>query len=209
MGSRRTGVLTASGRRARSEPLEVFTRPQRSTPARVTGLLIRLRAELTVAVVGLLVWLWLVARIAAWVAGLLVALVALAVACWGPSRRYVVRHGCAVMTRHRLRTAFVECRVMNYFGAVPLLLWARPIPTGERVWLLLRAGIAADDIERHLPYLGSACWGSEARLNPYGSTAAFVTVDVIRRDPLAAGSLSPLPARRLRLVPSAGGGRGA
>jgi hypothetical protein len=204
---------TSRERVARSEPFEVFTRPQRSQLARVAGLVVRLRAELTTAAVAVTVWLWLVARMAVEMAGLLVGLVLLAVAAWPVSRRYVVRRGYAVMTRHRIRATFVERRIMNYSGNVPVLLWARPIPAGERVWLLLRAGIDAHDIERILSYLGSACWGGDARLHPCGPMAALVTVDVIRRDPLAADIASPL-GRRLHLVDAppalpAGGGRSA
>ncbi len=38
---------TSTDRNTRSEPFEVFTRPQRSVPARLVGLLIRCRAEIT------------------------------------------------------------------------------------------------------------------------------------------------------------------
>ncbi|MGD9526455.1 MAG: hypothetical protein AB7I38_16385 [Dehalococcoidia bacterium] len=54
---------------AESEVDEVFTRPQRSLPARIAGLMVRMRAELCVGVVALLAWLWLVDRMPAWIAG--------------------------------------------------------------------------------------------------------------------------------------------
>lgn len=41
---------------------------------------------------------------------------------------------------------------MNYTGNLPVLLWSRPIPVGERVWLLLRAGINLRDVEHNLDY---------------------------------------------------------
>jgi hypothetical protein len=65
MRARSIAARTPRERFARSDPFEVFTRPQRSRLARVAGLVVRLRAELTTATVAVAVWLWLVARMAA------------------------------------------------------------------------------------------------------------------------------------------------
>ncbi len=203
----------------RSEPFELLRRPQRTLPARILGLVIRLRAELLVATAAIWLWVWLVERMPAWTAAATIGVPALGVALWGPGRRYVCRRVFAVATRHRLRAVFVECRVMNFSGNLPLLLWCRPTPVGERVWLLLRAGIDLREIELRLSHIAVGCWATDARVSPHPWTAALTVVEVIRRDPLT-GPAVPSPvaapatvvdrARRLRLVPAlVGGGRHA
>src|SRR4051794_32738834 len=173
---RRGCVRTNRERVSRTEPFEVFTRPQRSAPARIAGLLIRLRAELFVGLVVLYLWTWLAQLMPDRLVGVLVVVIIGVAVVYPPSRRYVVRRGLAVMTRHRLRAVFVERRIMNYSGNVPLLLWSRPTPVGERVWLLLRAGIDLHDIERNLTFIAVACWASDARATVPSSIAALVVV---------------------------------
>lgn len=208
----RGGVRSTGDRLARSEPFEMFKRPQRSLPARIAALILRMRAELLVLVVGVSLWLWLVHRMPAWTAALVVTVPSLGVACWGPGRRYVVRRVWAVLTRHRLRQVFVECRIMNFSGNLPLNLWSRPTPVGERVWVFLRAGIDLREIELRLTHIAAGCFGTDARVAPHPKMAALVIVDVVRRDPLTGPAVSspvataaPEPSR-LRLV---GGGRHA
>lgn len=206
MRDRAALARTFGERHLRNEPFELLTRPQRSVPARVVGLLIRLRAELLVGLVALFVGRWLGDLRPAWAAGLLVVLVLVAVAVWTPSRRYLVRRCFAVLTRHRFRAVCVERRIMNYSGNVPVLLWSRPTPVGERMWMLLRAGIDAQDIERNLSYVAVACWANDARVTPHRRVSALVVLDVIRRDPLTGPAVvspfgTPSARRRARVVP--------
>jgi hypothetical protein len=202
-------VRTSRDRLTRTEPFEVFTRPQRSWPARLLGLAIRLRAEITVTVLALAAWVWLTDRIETWAAVLVLVGLVLVVAGWPASRRYVVRRCFAVMTRHRFRATCIERRLMNFSGNVPLLLWCRPTPVGERLWVLLRAGIDAGDIERNLSHAASACWAGDARAAAHRTVSALVVVDVIRRDPLRGPAHtsphSTRPASRRRLVVLRGG----
>lgn len=209
----RGAVRTSRDRLSRTEPFEVFTRPQRSLPARLVGLVIRLRAELLVAALAITVWLWLTDRMPVWAAGLTVAVPALALTAWPASRRYVVHRCYAVMTRHRLRAACVERRIMNYSGNVPLQLWARPTAVGERVWLLLRVGIDVSDLERNLSHIATGCWAADARITAHRKVRALVVLDVIRRDPLTGRPVtSPhgveVPVR-LHAVPEFGSGQSA
>jgi hypothetical protein len=169
----------------RNEPFEIFTRPQRTWPARLLGLVIRLRAEITTLAVALWLWSALTDRLPTWAAVVLVTLLGLGVAGWGPGRRYVTRRGLAVLTRHRLRATFIERRVMNYTGNLPILLWSRPTAVGERVWVLLRAGINVLDVERNLDYIASGCGARTARTAAYKAFTALIAVDVVRRDPLS------------------------
>jgi len=204
---RRTVVPHESGRFSRSEPFEVFTRPQRSRPARLLGLAVRLRAEIPAAVLALIAWNWLTNRMPSWVAGVLIALLVGAVALVPASRRFVSRRGLAVLIRHRLRAVFIERRVMNWSGSLPIQLWSRPTPVGERVWLVLRAGIDAGDIERILTYVASGCFARDARVTAARSMTALVVVDVIRRDPFTGPAVAspfgePGTGRPLRVVRS-------
>lgn len=211
--SPRSNARNSGDRLVRSEPFEMFKRPQRSLPARIAGLLVRLRAELLILTAAVWLWVWLTDRMPAWTAALVVGLPVLGVACWRPSRRYIVRRCWAVATRHRLRATFVECRVMNFSGNLPLLLWSRPTPVGERVWVALRAGIDLREIELRLTHIATGCFGTDARVSPHRWTAALVVVDVIRRNPLTGPAVaspvtSPAPAKErspLRLVPAIGG----
>jgi hypothetical protein len=189
-----------SDRLVRSEPFEVFTRPQRALPARLLGLAIRWRAEILVLAVLLTAWVWLTERMPTWAAGTTLGGVVLVLMFWPTSRRYLVHRGYAVMVRHRLRSTFVERRVMNYSGNLPLLLWARPTPVGERVWVLLRAGIDPHDIELAASYYAVSGWARDARVVPNQRLAAIVVVEIVRRDPLT-GPAVVSPLSRAHLVP--------
>lgn len=171
-------------RYTRAEGFAVLTRPQRSRPARLVGLAVRLRAELAAAVVAFVVWRWLTDRMPLWAALFVIAVPVIALAVFPPTRRYLVRRGLAVLTRHRLRAVLVQRHIMNWTGNVPVLLWSRPTPIGERVWVLLRAGIDAVDIERNVAYVASGCHARAARVAAHRSVTSLVWVDVIRRDPL-------------------------
>ncbi|MFR9806379.1 hypothetical protein ACL02T_29425 [Pseudonocardia sp. RS010] len=193
-------VRSHSDRLVRSEPFEVFTRPQRSLPARLLGLVIRWRAELLVLGLLLTAWVWLTKQMPTWAAGTTLGGTVLVLMIWPASRRYLVHRGYSVMVRHRLRSTFVERRVMNYSGNLPLLLWARPTPVGERIWVLLRAGIDPQDIEVAASYYAVSGWARDARVVPNQRLAAIVVVETVRRDPLT-GPAVVSPLSRSHLVP--------
>lgn len=153
----------------------------------LTGLVIRSRAELVVVGAIGAVALWLRTFLSpVWSDASLIAVAAVVFALpW--SRRYVVARACCVMDRHRLRLCLrqTKVRTMNMDGSLPLMLWARPTKTGERVWLWIRAGSAGDDIESALDYIAPACYAREARIHRVRKITTLVAVEVIRRDPLA------------------------
>src|SRR5690606_16299943 len=67
----------------------------------------------------------------------------------------------------------------------PLILLARPIPAGERVWVWLRPGLALSDLEQRLDRLAAGCWAAECRIEPASRRyAALLRIDVARRNPL-------------------------
>jgi hypothetical protein len=116
-----------------------------------------------------------------------------------PVRRLVVAWGWCAVVRHRLRLCFAEfIRSANRVspGCLPLVLWARPTPAGERVWLWLRPGLDLDELEGRTGKLAVACWAGEARVVRASTRfAALLRVDVARRDPLTDTVASPLAAR--------------
>jgi hypothetical protein len=147
---------------------------------------------------ALLLWGWTALMDAA---DLVVALLVLAVvvgvpAAVGPLRRGVVGWFWCLVVRHRLRvcfSTFVKTRGRESF---PLVLWARPTPAGERVWVWLRGGLSLKTFEDEgqVQILAVECWASEVRVARASTRyAAFVRFDISRRDPLRDTIVSPLP----------------
>jgi hypothetical protein len=151
-----------------------------------------------ITVLALVVWLpALLARVSSpWLALALVLTVAVVCGAVGPVRRWLVAWSWCVVVRHRLRLCFAEfIRAANRTrpGCLPLVLWARPTPAGERVWLWLRPGLDLADLEGRTGKLAVACWAGEVRVvRASPSHAALLRVDVARRDPLAGRVASPL-----------------
>lgn len=203
---------------SRVDSFEIISAAPVHPVSRVAGLLIRLRAELFVAVVFLVVWFELRAHLSlTWT--ITVLAVSTAVVGGVPqTRRFVIRRAMAVLTRHRLRQTLVECRVVNFSRACPVFLWSRPNQVGETVWLFLRAGIAPSDIEGQTEWIAAGCNAREARITITRSMTAIVRVEVIRRDPLADDLIgsdlapwaddaaAPAGPRTLYAVPYAGPG---
>ena len=98
-----------------------------------------------------------------------------------------------LVTRHRIRTCFSEFIITNRTGSLPLILWAVPTPVGERVWIWLRPGLALDDLQDRLDKIAVACWATAAVAEAASaSNAAFIRVDIKRRDALTTTITSPL-----------------
>lgn len=112
--------------------------------------------------------------------------VALAVALPWPRRFLAARFWC-LLTRHRLQTVMWELRLHTRAFRLPLVLWTRPTPVGERVFLLLRAGLSAEDFTGNTAELATACGAREVRVTAVRRNSALIVLDVIRRDLLAPG----------------------
>jgi len=180
---------------ARTGVIEVFTRPEHSLIVRLAGLIVRLRAELTVLAVLLTARFWAWPRLENWlshtVALLAVTVLVLSILVVPASRRYLNRRWWCVTTRHRMRACFMQTRTMTHHGKLPLLVWSRPSPVGEKVRVWLPAGLSVKDLEKVTTETAAACWASDVRITPNRSQAALVVVDVIRRDPLTGEALTP------------------
>jgi hypothetical protein len=103
------------------------------------------------------------------------------------SRRFLAARFWCLVTRHRLQTVMWELRLHTRSFRLPLVLWTRPTPVGERVFLLLRAGLSADDFTSNTAELATACGAREVRVTPVRWNSALIVLDVIRRDLLAPG----------------------
>jgi len=137
----------------------------------------------------------LLSRVMPWWAALAFVLVVfgLPFAVGSVRRRLWALVMCAV-SRHRLRVCFAAFVASQRTGLTPLILLARPIPAGERVWVWLRPGLAQADLEARLDRLAAGCWANECRIAPASRRyAALLRIDLARRNPLDGLVGSPLP----------------
>jgi hypothetical protein len=98
------------------------------------------------------------------------------------TRRFTARRFWCVLSRHRLQRVCYETRLHTRSGRLPLILWIRPTETGERAYVLCRAGICADDFDQHKGEITAACYAREARVSRNPRWGQLVTIDIMRRD---------------------------
>lgn len=183
--SRKSSKTTAR-RSAQTGTFEIIHRAEQSWPLRILAGTVRLRAELALFTTVVVAWALLHHYVAPGLGAWAILAVLLLVAALVPqTRRCAVRRFWSVYTRHRVRACLVNSRVMTHEGQVPRLLWARPIPVGVRVWVLLRAGLAGRHIEHVTDEIAAACMAREARVHVHDKWTAFVRIDVVRHDPLS------------------------
>src|SRR5215472_15274772 len=120
-------------------------------------------------------------------ATVVVGLVLTAAACLPWTRR---RFWC-VLARHRVHRLCWEARLHTRSGRLPLVLWTRPTKTGERLFILCRAGICAADFEDNRDELAAACFARAARASHHPRWSHLVTIDIIRHDLLAPKRIIP------------------
>jgi hypothetical protein len=110
-----------------------------------------------------------------------------------PVRTRIMAVAYCFIARHRLRVCFNEFIITNRTGSLPLILWARPTPVGERVWIWLRPGLSVNDLQGRLDKIAPACWADAATIERASDTnAAFVRLDIKRRQVLNGTVESPL-----------------
>ena len=102
------------------------------------------------------------------------------------TRRFTTRRFWCVLGRHRLQRLCYEARLHTRAGRLPLVLWTRPTKVGERAHVLCRAGICAEDFDDNVGEIRAACFAREARVTHNPRWSHLVTIDIIRRDTLAA-----------------------
>lgn len=103
-----------------------------------------------------------------------------------PTRRFLVRRAWCVLSRHRIQKVCFETRMHTRVGWRPLVLRIHPTEVGERAVIWCRAGICFEDFEAHTGELAAACYAREVRVERSKRWAQIVTVQIVRRDTLAA-----------------------
>jgi hypothetical protein len=185
-----------TGSRSQTNPYqleELFVKFHR-TPA---GIAWRWRAELIIiAVLAAAFWRLDTWTSLTWTIVILATLAGL-VAGVPHSRRFITRRAWCVLTRHRIHRLCYEARLHTRAGRLPLILWIRPTQVGERAWVLCRAGISAEDFAEHTDELRAACYARDARATRNRRWSHLVTIDIIRRDTLAASNTITSPLARL------------
>jgi hypothetical protein len=116
------------------------------------------------------------------------------------SRQFIIRRFWCVLARHRFHHLCWEARLHTRAGRLPMVLWTRPTKVGERLIVWCRAGTCAEDFEQHTGELAAACYAREARVTRSTAWSQIVTIDIIRRDTLAAKHQVGSPLTRLSAV---------
>jgi hypothetical protein len=116
------------------------------------------------------------------------------------TRRFVIRRFWCVLARHRFQRLCWEARLHTRSGRLPVVLWTRPTKVGERLFIWCRAGISAEDFEQHTGELRAACYARDARVTRNTRWSQLVTIDIIRRDTLAASHKVSSPLTRLNAI---------
>ena len=185
-----------SGRNQRGNPYqleELFAKWNR-TPA---GIAWRWRTELLVmSALAAVFW-----RLDTWTnllwAGIILAALAAVIAAVPHSRRFITRRFWCLLARHRIQKLCYEAKLHTRSGRLPVILWIRPTKVGERAWILCRAGVCAEDFEARTQELRGACYARDARVTRNTRWSHLITIDIIRRDTLAAGTTITSPLQRL------------
>jgi hypothetical protein len=162
--------------------------------ASAAGMAWRWRTELAILLTAL-AGLWRLAHLIpiTW-ASVVVALALAGLGCLPWIRK---RFWC-LLARHRIHRLCWEARLHTRAGRLPLVLWAHPTKVGERLHILCRAGICAEDFEAHIGELRAACFARDARVTRNRRWSQLVTIDIIRRDTLAASHHIPSPLLQTR-----------
>lgn len=164
----------------------------------VLGAWWRWRTELTATVIlsGSFLEGWRVSGWWLWPLIVLAALVLVLGLVPAPRRSFLLARFRVLFTRHRLQRAFWELRLHTRAGRLPLIPWITATPAGVRAWVLIRAGMTAEDFEDSAAAFATACGARECRVTVSPQRAWLLSVDVIYRDVLGPARVigSPLTA---------------
>jgi hypothetical protein len=192
-----TVTSSSSARNHRNNPYvldRMFVRVHHSA----AGTLFRFRTELAALAVTVIGgWELAKALTILWAVVILITAVAVVTALpW--TRRCMTRRAWCVLSRHRIQKVCFETRMHTRSGRLPLVLRIHPTQVGERALIWCRAGICKADFEAHTPEIAAACYARQARVKGNQRWAQLVTVDVVRRDTLAAHHVIPSGLPRTR-----------
>ncbi|WP_285554129.1 hypothetical protein [Actinoplanes regularis] len=155
--------------------------------------------EITIAAVVVAVPSVLLRVMPWWLALTVMALLGATLFVVGPVRRFLWAWWWCAFDRHRLRLCFTGMARSSAGGSgsrplqIPLMLWARPTPAGERVWMWLRPGLSLDQLDGKTGLIAVTCGAADVRLTrARQNLSTLVRVDITRRDPLTGLVPSPL-----------------
>jgi hypothetical protein len=161
----------------------------------------RLRTEVALTAVAVVLWLRLESLVGAAVAFVLLTVVLTLLAAIPATRELILAHGRCTLTRHQLYAAFREIRATTRNGRLPLVMWIRPTPEGERAHIFCRPGICAEDLAASTERLEAACWARAVRVIVNERHPQWVVLEFVRRElpPVITGPLLPrIPQQRTR-----------
>lgn len=193
--TRKRSAGRVSGRRGRgtaTSAVETITRPSQSLPVVIMLSLWRWRWELYVLAVVAYIAIAHGAAITGyfesnplWLNALLVIVLSGWIFTDNLVRRFARNRVWCVITRHRVRACLTEMRTLNWSGNLPFIVGCLSTKTGQVVWLFMRPGLSAEDLENKAETLASACWARSANIIRSTRNAALVRIDIDRRDPLS------------------------
>ena len=180
------------------EDLTVYPRPG------VITVLWRWRTELALIAAALLAWR-LVASLAGPIVTIVLGVIVAGLLAGIPATRNAIKtHGRATLTRHQLYAAFREIRATTRAGRLPLVVWIRPTPAGERAVIWCRAGVCAEDLHSQVDRIRTACWAKDVRVTASVRSPQLVRLEFLRREPPPAVIIRPaLPAPRREVLAEA------
>lgn len=149
--------------------------------------------EIVLGVLAVYGWTLLASYTPLWLRLPIVLATVATVALVPPVRYQVMAIYFCIAVRHRLRVCFSQFIIRNRTGSLPLILLARPTPVGERVWIFLRPGLSESDLTGQLDRLAVACWATAVTVTRPGDNAAYLRLDIKRREVLTDVVASPLP----------------
>lgn len=106
-------------------------------------------------------------------------------------RRAVASWMQCARTRRLMRAGLRACRMANNEGRIPRIARVESTPVGERVHLRTRPGLSAEILNIRMEELRAAVKAFTVRIKRDPTASHRVTVDVVRRDPLATTPLVP------------------
>lgn len=153
-------------------------------PRRPNALLVawRWRYELATAALVPYELTQLVGLLGAGTTVLALSVLVAAIGACPPTRRLAVARWWGLVTPHRLRTGFMETGLYGTRGRLPAIVRCASRSWGERVTVLLPAGMLLADVRAERHRLAAACWARTVEIapHPWWPTGA-VLVGVRRR----------------------------
>jgi hypothetical protein len=192
----------SSARNHRNNPY-VLDRAFATVHHSAAGVIWRFRTELTALLAGTAGVRELDEAVTARWAVIILTASAAAIIALPWTRRLVIRRACCVLSRHRIQRVCFETRMHTRSGRLPLVLRINPTQVGERALIWCRAGICAEDFAAHASEIAAACYARQARIEGHKRWAQLVTLDIVRRDTLAAHHVIPSGLARNRHTPAA------